>query len=70
LGQIPPNRKYDIALGPHSKVKFFVHMWTARKYLRIAAKDVGKKTQDSNVNFIRSFIIFYYCHPKFLLVLT
>jgi len=26
LGQIPPNRKYDIALGPHSKVKFFAHM--------------------------------------------
>jgi len=43
MGEPTSDREYNIAKGPHPKVNFFAHMWAARKYLRVAARDVGKK---------------------------
>jgi len=50
LGESTSDREYNILLGPHAKVKFFANMWAAGKYLKVVARDAGKKTQDSGKN--------------------
>jgi len=61
LGHPVPDREYNIVLGPHPKGKFFAHMWVAGKYLRIAARDSGKKTQDSGMNFVVHMSLYTWC---------